>query len=487
MVVSIFTSRVVLDVLGVEDYGIYNVVGGFVSMFSIISGTLTVASQRYLSYELGRDNPDIQKVFSVTLFIHFILAIIILLLLETIGVWFLNSKMNINADRMYAANWVFQCSIVTFCVNLISVPYNALIIANERMNVFAFISIFEVTAKLGAVYLLTLFRFDKLIVYALLMLLISITLRLIYSIYCKRNIEGSRFKFVQDKNLYKNMLQFCGWNFIGTTSGILNGQGINILINLFFGVTFNAARGIAEQVNNAIYNFVSNFTMALNPQITKSFASKDYQYMNKLILRGTNYAFYLLWLICLPILIESDFILDLWLKTVPPYALIFVRYAIIYTLCQTLSQTLYAAMLATGKIKKYQIVVGTLNIMAFPVAFLFFKIGLPAEFGYISTIIFSILCLFVRIIMLQDMIPGFRAIRYLKESLLNILLVLILSLGMVLCFDYITPRSNLLLFLLTCLFSVLVTFGCIYFVGLDKSERLFVVDFIRKKFLKEIS
>ena len=329
MAVSIFTSRVVLETLGVEDFGIYNVVGGFVAMFSLLSGTLTAATQRFITYELGKEHPESNKIFSVSLGIHLVLAVIILLVLESVGLWFLNYEMNISPDRLFAANWVFQCSVLTFCINLISIPYNASIIAHERMNVFAIISIFEVSAKLAVVYLLMAFNGDKLIVYAILLLVVAILLRLIYGAYCKRNFKECSFRLVKDKSAYIQMLSFSGWNFIGSTAGVLNTQGINLLINLFFGVTLNAARGVAEQINTAVNHFVMNFMTAINPQITKSFASGNFEYLNTLIVKGTKYSFFLFWFFCLPLMLEADFVLNLWLVEVPPYAPILLRYALV--------------------------------------------------------------------------------------------------------------------------------------------------------------
>ena len=235
MAVGIYTSRVVLKTLGVEDYGVYNVIGGFVSMFSILSASLVNASQRFISFEMGKDYPQMNRIFSGTISIHLLLALIVLVLFESFGLWFLNTQLNICEDRMYAANWVFQCSVLTFCINLISVPYNASIIAHERMNVFAYISIYEAFAKLGIVYLLNVTGYDKLIVYAILMLTIAISLRFLYGYYCSRHFEECKFHFVFDKPLFKEMMGFIGWSFFGSTAGILSTQGISILINIYFG------------------------------------------------------------------------------------------------------------------------------------------------------------------------------------------------------------------------------------------------------------
>ena len=483
MAVSIFTSRIVLETLGVEDFGIYNVVGGFVAMFSLLSGTLTAATQRFITFELAKEHSESNKIFSVSLGIHVILAVIILLLLESVGLWFLNCKMNISPDRLVAANWVFQCSVLTFCINLISIPYNASIIAHERMNVFAIISIFEVSAKLAIVYLLMAFNGDKLIIYAVLLLVIAILLRLIYGVYCKRNFEECSFHFVKDKVAYIQMLSFSGWNFIGSTAGVLNTQGINLLINIFFGVTLNAARGVAEQINTAVNSFVMNFMTAINPQITKSFASGNFDYLNMLIVKGTKYSFFLFWLFCLPLMVEAEYVLSLWLVEVPPYAPILLRYALVYTSCQLLSQTLYTAMLATGNIKRYQIVVGSLAIMAFPIAYIFFKCGLPVEYGYVATIIMSIICLGVRLIMLRDMIPQFSISTYSKDGLLKILMIVLVS-GSVLMFGikYIEIfSSDLVKFLITCCTSFVISMGCIYALGITPAEKEKFLKFIKNK------
>ena len=483
MAVSIFTSRVVLETLGVEDFGIYNVVGGFVAMFSLLSGTLTAATQRFITYELGKEHPESNKIFSVSLGIHLVLAVIILLVLESVGLWFLNYEMNISPDRLFAANWVFQCSVLTFCINLISIPYNASIIAHERMNVFAIISIFEVSAKLAVVYLLMAFNGDKLIVYAILLLVVAILLRLIYGAYCKRNFKECSFRLVKDKSAYIQMLSFSGWNFIGSTAGVLNTQGINLLINLFFGVTLNAARGVAEQINTAVNHFVMNFMTAINPQITKSFASGNFEYLNTLIVKGTKYSFFLFWFFCLPLMLEADFVLNLWLVEVPPYAPILLRYALVYTSCQLLSQTLYTSMLATGNIKRYQIVVGSLSILAFPLAYIFFKCDLPVEYGYVATITMSIICLGVRLVMLRDMIPQFSIFTYSKDGLLRILMIVLAS-GSILMLStkYIEIySSSLVKFLITCFMSFLVSLGCIYTLGITTSERTKIQDFIIKK------
>lgn len=291
MAISLFTSRVILSTLGVSDYGIYNVVGGVVAMFGILSGSITNSITRFLTFELGKkDNEQLQKVFSTSLNVMFVLSFIILVIGEIVGIWFLNYKMNIPEGRMDAANWAFQCSLATFIIGLISIPYNSTIVAHEKMSVFAYISIFEVLMKLLIVYSLYVSPFDKLKSYAVLLMILMVMLRFIYGIYCNRNFQEAKYHFVHDKQLLKQMTSFAGWNFFGQGAYMLNNQGVNIVINLFFGVTVNAARGIATQVNTAVNQFVNNFMMALNPQITKTYAAGNLEDMHKLVFRGAKFS-----------------------------------------------------------------------------------------------------------------------------------------------------------------------------------------------------
>lgn len=285
MVISLFTSRINLQSLGVENFGIYNVVGGVVAMFSVFSGSLSVSISRFITYELGKGNQEkLKKVFSTAVSIQIFLAVCITILAEIIGIWFLNNKMNIPADRLNAANWVMHFSILAFAVNLISVPYNAAIIAHEKMGAFAYVSVFEVVAKLGITYYLFISPFDKLKTYAVLLFALSIALRLIYGVYCKRNFQECSYHFILDRDLIKQMTGFAGWSLFGLVAYSGYNYGLNILLNLFFGPVVNAARGIAFQVQNAVQGFSNNFQMALNPQIIKSYAQNDLKRMHQLIL-----------------------------------------------------------------------------------------------------------------------------------------------------------------------------------------------------------
>lgn len=471
MAISIFTSRIILDALGVDDYGIYNAVGGFVAMFSMLSGTLIAASQRFIAFELGKSNPEIKKVFSTTVSVHLLLSVIIFILLETVGLWFLNYKMNIAIERMTAANWVFQCSVLTFCANIISIPYNAAIIAYEKMSAFAYISIFEAVAKLGCVYALYAIVFDSLIVYAIFMMLIAIMLCFIYGIYCNRKFPLCRYDFSFDKKIFCEILGFSGWNFIGSVAANLNGHGINILTNLFFGVTLNAARGVASQIDHAINTFVNNFLMAITPQITKSYAAHDFAYINRIIIAGTKYSFFLLCFISLPVCLNTEYVLGAWLKKVPEFTADFVRLAILYSMCQTLSQCLYRTMLASGNIKKYQIIVGSLSILAFPTAYMFFYFDLPATWGYWSMIIFSIICLLARLWLINEILPDFSTRKFCYEAILPIVYSVT---PVILVTSYLhkqVENVNVLTFVGESIECVVLTILSVWALGLTQIER----------------
>lgn len=470
MLVSLYTSRIILNTLGVEDYGIYNVVGGVVMMFSIINGTMATAVQRFMNYEMGKkDEERLKTVFNISVVIHIGIALIVLILLESIGVWFLNNKMNISPERMNAANWVLQFSTFSFVATILSVPYNAAIIANEKMKAFAFISILEVSLKLLIVFSLSWFSFDKLKLYAVLMFLLSVLLRIVYGIYAKKNFKECRFQWKWDKNIFKEMTAFAGWNMIGVSSSILRTQGVNIVLNIFYGTFVNAAMGIANQVKSAIENFTNNFIVALNPQITKSFASGDKSYLMTLVFHGSKYAFYLLLFISLPIILEAEIILKLWLKTVPEYAVIFVRLTLVVSLIESLSKTLIQAMFATGKIRDYQLVVGSITLLNLPLSLLFLYWGYPPHVVFIIAIIIAIISLFVRLTMLKTMI-NIQVKSFLYKVVINVTIISILSalIPTAIFFSLGPGFKRLLLVTFT---SILSTTLMIYIIGLTAKER----------------
>lgn len=475
MAVSLYTSRVVLQTLGVEDFGIYNVVGGVVAMFSVISGSLSAAISRFITYELGKGDKDkLIRIFSSSVTIQLGLGLVILILAEAIGVWFLNAKMTIPVSRIYAANWVFQLSILTFIINLISVPYNAAIIAHEKMSAFAYISIFEAVAKLLIVYMLLWSPFDKLIFYAILMASVALIIRFIYGYYCKRHFAECTYHFIFDRELLKKMFGFAGWNFIGAASAVLRDQGGNIVINLFCGPAVNAARGIAFQVNTAVHGFVTNFMTALNPQITKSYASGDREYMMTLIFQGARLSFYMLLVLSLPILVNTHYILALWLKIVPEHTVLFVQLILLFGLSESISNPLITAMLATGKIRNYQLVVGGLQLMNLPVSYLLLRMGLFPEVVIIVAIVISQCCLAARLLMLRSMID-LSVRKYLNKVYINVLVVTAIA---AICpfLLAIQMEETFLNFILLCLIAVVCTGITIYYIGCNKTERQFILN-----------
>lgn len=486
MAVSLYTSRVILHTLGVEDFGIYNVVGGVVSMFSVISGSLSAAISRFITYELGKGDKDkLIRIFSSSVTIQIGLGLIIFILAELVGVWFLNAKMNIPDGRMYAANWVFQLSILTFVINLVSVPYNAAIIAHEKMSAFAYISILEVIAKLVIVYLLVISPIDKLIFYAVLMATVALLIRFVYGYYCKRHFEECTYHFIFDKELLKKMFGFAGWNFIGAASAVLRDQGGNIVINLFCGPAVNAARGIAYQVNTAINGFVSNFMMALNPQITKSYASGDKEYMMTLIFQGARLSFYILLLLSLPVIINVHYILTLWLKIVPEHTTQFVQFVLIFAMSESISNPLVTAMLATGKIRNYQIIVGGLQMMNLPISYVLLRLGCIPETVLIVAICISQCCLAARLYMLRGMI-GLSISQYLSNVYSNVLSVSVLS-AIIPCAVFYHLNETFINFMLVCVISVICTCIVIYYIGCNNQERQFIlskVNAVRSKLKK---
>lgn len=479
MAVSLFTSRVILNTLGVEDYGINNVVGGIVTMFSVLSGSLSASISRFITFELGKRNIErLKTIFSTGVNIQLGMSVLIIIIAEAVGIWFLNAKMNIPADRMVAANWVFQCAILTFVLNLLSVPYNAAIIAHEKMSAFAYISVVEVTLKLIIVYMLTISPFDRLKTYAVLLLLVGAIIRFVYGYYCKRHFEECTYHFILDKPVLKEMTGFAGWNFLGNGAYMLNTQGVNILMNLYFGVAVNAARGVATQVDAALKQFVNNFTTAVNPQITKSYAQGDLDYMHKLVCRSAKFSAFLMMFFAVPIILETNTILTIWLKTVPDYAVIFLQWIIISSFMDTvLANSLVTSMFATGKIKRYQIIVTTVGCLVFPLSWIAFKLGFEPQVGYILYFIIYTILLFVRLYLLKDMVK-LPVMMYVREVLYKLAPVIVVGFaipGILI----LTMDAGWLRLILVCLLSFLVTAASEYLIGLSNKEKDFVTEKIK--------
>lgn len=473
MAVSLYTSRVILNTLGVEDFGIYNVVGGVVAMFGFINGSMTSATQRYITFELGQNNGrQLIKVFSISLSIHAIISFLIILLVETIGLWFLWNKLQIPADRMNAAFWVLQCSIAASVIMIMSIPYNAAIIAHEKMSAFAYISIVEVCLKLLIVYILLYFQTDKLILYAILIVVVQFIVCLCYWRYCNKHFKETKYHWIWDKALFKEMTGFAGWSLFENLAAITYTQGLNILLNIFFGPVVNAARGIAVRVQTAISQFSNNFQTALNPQITKSYATGDLSYMHGLIFRSGKFSFFLLLLLSLPVLIETKTVLTIWLKTVPDHTVIFLRIMICITWIYSLSNPLVIGASATGKIKIFQSTVGGILLLILPISYICLKYGFPPYIVFAVHLCIEIIAQTVRVWMLHRMIE-LSLHEYFTQVIWRIFKVTAVSLIIPLFVYWHTERS-IWNFLLICTICIISTGLSIYWLGLTTSEKSFL-------------
>lgn len=470
MLVGLYTSRVVLAALGETDFGIYGVVGGVVALFTIISGSLSAAITRFITFEMGKGcQARLSTVFSSAVTIQFLLALLVLVVAEPAGIWFIENKMNIPDGRVEAAHWVFQFSLLTFIINIISVPYNASIIAHERMSAFAAIGIFEGLAKLAVAFLIIHSPIDRLVYYSLLMCIVAVAVRFAYTVYCRRNFEECRFRFIWDRELMRQMSSFAGWNFIGVAAGALRDHGGNILINLFSGPAANAARAVSVQLGGAVQSFVTNFMTAVNPQITKSYAADDREYTMNLVYKSSRYAFFLLFLIALPVFLQTPFILDLWLEDVPEQSSAFVRLALGLSLSECISNPLITMMLATGKIRTYQIVVGGLQLLNLPVSYFVLKAGAPPQSILVVAIIISQLSLFARLILLRGM-TGLDVGRFMRQVYVRLILVM-LTAGMLSWWITGLLGNGLCPFLASCAIAVALTLLTIWVIGLTGQER----------------
>lgn len=484
MLVSFYTVRVVLRVLGEENYGIYNVVGGIVVMFSFLARTLASASNRYFAFDLGRnDYEHLKKVFSVTLILYALVSLAIVVLGETVGLWFLHNKMTIPAERMVAADWVYQVSVISFCISLLATPYQAIIIAHERMGVYAYIGILEVILKLGLVLLLSLVEFyDRLILYAILMFLSHLIVEGSYFVYATRRIQSSRFKYYWEGKLAKEIASFSGWNFFGALSTVIRGQGINILLNTFFSPVINAARGIAESVNSALTSFSSNFFTAVRPQITKYYSQGENEETIKLVFRSSRLTFYLLLFISVPTLVFVKPILTYWLVIVPDYTVIFTELVICTALIDSLSYSLMTLSQATGNVKLYQAIVGSITIMNLPVSWFFLRLGYNPAITAFVTMTLSVFAQGARILILRRA-ASFPVRNYFTDVIKKVTTTGTVTILLVFLIKYFVFSLSPSLFMLIICFglSTILSTAVILFVGMTRDEREWGMSFIRAK------
>ena len=481
MAISLYTSRIVLDVLGVNDYGIYNVVGGVVSMLVFLNSAMVQASQRYMNFAQGEGGIDEQiQVFSTSVRIHFCIALIVLFILETAGLWYVNNKVVLPPDRLYAANIIFQFSILTFLTKIFVVPFNASVIAHERMQIYAYISILDALMQLGVVYLLQIISFDKLVLYGGSMFGVALLHFSVYFLYCKINFAECRYKANSDWGLFKEMFAFASWAFIGGFGYIARGQGVNLVINLFCGPSVNAARAVASQVSSAIQNFVSSFQTALNPQITKRYAAGDSDSMMTLVRAGSKYSFLSLLICCSPLFFRGDYVLGLWLKNVPEYAAQFLIMVLAMNLVTSMGGPLNTAMQATGNIKKFQIVVSVIMCCDIPLAYLLLSFEVEPYLATGVSVFTACLCLIAKLCILHELV-AYNIKDYIISVILRNALIMFLGILTLNFVNQLMPYSFIGLLLL-CITTVIVYAFIVLAIGLEKWER----NIVKEKVIKII-
>jgi O-antigen/teichoic acid export membrane protein len=478
MLISLYTSRVVLNTLGVSDYGTYYVVGGVVTLFSFLNKAMSTTVQRFLSFEIGKNNIDrLQKVFSCSVIIHYLIAVLIFILAETIGLWFLNSKMVFPAGKLDAANWVYQFAVFATLIGVIQVPYNAAIIAHEKMSFYAYVSIFEAILKLVVVFVIQVVSFEPLKSYAVLTFFVAVFIYSWYRIYCYRNFKKLHFITPKDKTLYKELVSFSSWSLFGSIANIGFRQGINIIVNIFFGVVVNAAMGIANQISNAANQFVTGFQTAIYPILTKTHAEGSKSSQWNLIFQSSKFSYFLLFFISLPILINTEYILKIWLKMVPDYSVSFCRLILIGAVIDSISGPLWVTIFATGKIKLYQIVVSSILLANILFSYIFVKIGFsPESILYIRMVLY-LFALLVRMYFIKYLI-GLPLNVFINNVLLKILYVTILSLPIpIIILLFVTGLKG---FLISSFLSIICVGITVFYIGMIDNERLFLLNSIRK-------
>lgn len=487
MLVSLYTSRVILQVLGVDDYGIYQAVGGIVGFLSFINGALSTGTSRFLTFELGAgDFEKLKRTFSTTLTIHIGLAVLVVLLAETVGLWFLYNKMVIPMEKMEAAVYVYHISILTAVFTLTQVPYNASIIAHERMSVFAYVSIVEVTAKLLVVYLLNIGDFDKLKLYATLLFIVQIGLMLFYRVYCTRHFKETKYHFVYDKSILKSIAGFSGWSLFANASIALNSQGILLLLNMFFAPAVVTARAISIQVNMAATQFVNNFRTAVNPQIVKKYAAGDVEGSKQLLLSSTKYSYYLMFIICFPICLLAEPILKLWLGIVPEYTVIFLQLILIQSLFQVFDTSFYTALYAKGQLKENALISPTFGLVRFPIIYLLFKMGCsPVALSWASLITYAILGLIVKPILIVR-IAEYRWCEIL-QVFKSCLLVTVVALPVPCYLAFIWDVSNIGYAISLLGLTLVLSAISVIVLGIDKVTKRKLQTFVKKRLLQIVA
>lgn len=474
MGITIYMARVVLRVLGVQDYGIYSVVAGAVTFLGFLNNAMSMATQRFLNVELGRtEGGDIRRVFNMSLNIHLIVGVIVVLLAETLGLWIVNSALNIPIERMSAANWSYQFVVATTFVSIIQVPYNSAIFAYEKMGVYAYLSIFDVCLKLALALSLVYFSYDKLILYSLLVFAVHVLLLSLYSGYVSAKFKECRLKLIWDYSLFKKMVGFLGWNVCGQMAMVLTTQGVSMIANIFYGVIINAAMEITNQVNGAISMFVNNFQTSFRPQIMKSYAAKQFEDMRQLTYKASKVSFFLLYLISVPIMLNMDFILKLWLETVPDYSASFCRLLIWYSYFEALGMPLVMVIMSTGYNKNYQIFVSlaiSLNVL---LTWVFLSLGYLPEWIFYIKIAVSFVVISVRLFFAEKQ-ASVSYKRFLLHSLVPVLKVVIITQPVYFVLFGLIESYGVLGKIIITSSYILFLFATIWLIGFTKGEQLFI-------------
>lgn len=478
--ISLITSRIILDALGFSDFGLYNVVGGTVTMFAFLNNSMSAATQRFLNFEMGKKgNSQVRTVFSTSLYLHLLIALVVLILAETIALWFLNNKLQIPPERVGAANWVLQFSIFTLIARIITIPYQAAIIAHERMATFAYISIFEAVSTLLIVLGIKQSAHDRLILYALSLFILALCVSGMYAYYSIKKFRECRTGISYNRSYFREMLGYSGWNTLSVFSQMLKQEGVDILLNLFFGTVVNAARALAVRINSVVNGFVQNFMQAMNPQIVKNYAKGELKEMEKLIMFGSKFSFFLILFFALPILIETDTILLLWLKDVPEYTTIFTRLVLLTALVDSLNNSLWISQSATGKIKKYHITLSSIGLMNLPISYLLLRLGFPPYIPFAITLFQSFIMTFIRLGFLKNSIQ-LNVPEFLKNVLFRALLMGIVATAVPLALHLYLP-NNLLNVAIVCITASSMSVAAFFFIGLKTHERSKVLELFASK------
>lgn len=471
LAITLFTTRVILRVLGVVDYGVYNVVCGFVSMFVFLNTSMSNGIQRFFNYEFGKHGEEgANTVFCTAIYIQAILAIIVVVIIEIIGLWYLHNKMVIPADRMVAAEWIFQFSLLTFVFGIMQAPFSAAVVAHERLDFYAVVSVFDAILKLGIVYLLMIIPADKLIVYGILSSLIVIINILIYYIYCKKNFKEIRFHRGLDRELFKNMLGFSGWNLFGSFSSVMETQGINLVMNFFYGPVVNAARGVANQINSGVQSFVQNVTIPVRPQVTQSYASGDIQRTMNLTYGVSKISSAIILMIAVPAAIEIDYVLHLWLgENVPDHTAMFTVLILLTSLVGNLNAPISNVVHASGIMRDYQMYGSIVRVCSVPIAFILIKLYDIPELGLLAvlscTILNQIVCLII-----AKKIVHFSLRDYALKVAVPIFFVFLLSVVLV-GFIHVSLPQNFFRLVLACVVSIFVVGLAFYYIAFNENER----------------